>query len=91
MRGQLRPGRVAGIPVSANWSVVVIFGLLAYLLATSVLPATVNASTRAYWAAALIVALLFFAALLAHELGHALAARHFGVQASASPCECWAG
>jgi hypothetical protein len=50
--------------VGANWSVVVISGLLACLLATSVLPATVKASTRAYWAAAVMVALLFFAALL---------------------------
>jgi Zn-dependent protease len=78
--GQLRPGRVTGIPVGANWSVVVVFGLLAYLLATSVLPATVKASTRAYWTAAVIVARLSSRRCSAHELGHALVARRFGVQ-----------
>jgi Zn-dependent protease len=80
MRAQLRIARVAGIPVGANWSLVVIFGLLAYVLATSVLPATVDASRGACWAAGIIVAPLFFAALLEHELAHALVARLFGVQ-----------
>jgi hypothetical protein len=80
MRAQLRLGPVAGIPVGANLSVVVIFGLLAYLFATSVLPATVDASRRVYWAVGIIVVLLFFAALLAHELAHALVARDYGVQ-----------
>jgi len=86
MRAQLRLGRVAGIPVGANWSVAVIFGLLAYLFATSVLPATVDASSRVYWAMGIIVALMFFAALLAHELAHALVARDYGCRSGASPC-----
>ena len=80
MRAQLRLGRLAGIPVGANWSLVVILGLLAYVLATSVLPATVDASRGACWAAGVIVALLFFAALLEHGLAHALVACQFVVQ-----------
>lgn len=79
MRAQLRLGSVRGIPVGANWSVLAVFVLFAYLLATSILPGEAASSRPGYWAVGLGVAVLFFGALLAHELGHALLARHFGV------------
>lgn len=74
-------GRIAGIRIGAHWSVLIVMGVLAYLLAKSVLPI----DTRGWpvvvnWAVAIGCALLFLASLLAHELCHALAARHYGLK-----------
>ncbi|MFG2006821.1 site-2 protease family protein [Spirillospora sp. NPDC048911] len=80
MKQTLKLGKVAGIAIGANWSVLAILGLIVAALAESVLPrAAPGASSAAYWAVALPVATLFFASLLAHELSHALVARHHGV------------
>ena len=81
MRAQVPLGRVAGIPVGLNWSVLAAFGLFTYLLADGILPSAVpGRSPAAYWATGLGVATLLFLALLAHELAHALTARHHGVE-----------
>jgi Zn-dependent protease/CBS domain-containing protein len=81
MKAQLRIGRVAGIDVGLNWSVLGIFALLAVMLATDILPAASRGrSTSVYWAAGIVVALAFFLTLLAHEVAHALMARHYGVR-----------
>jgi Zn-dependent protease len=80
LRGFLRLGRVAGIPVSAHWTLALIAWFLGFGLATSALPASVpHASTAAYWTSALIGVVLFFVSILLHELSHALTARRFGV------------
>ena len=80
MRQNVRLGRVAGIPVGANWSVVVILAIIADMLAVSFLPAEVrHQSAATYWITGCITAVLFLAALLAHELSHALVARRNGV------------
>lgn len=77
----MRLGRIAGIDVRLNWSVFAIFALLATLLATDVLPGNASGHPRGvYWAVAIGVALLFFVALFAHEIAHALVARHYGVK-----------
>jgi Zn-dependent protease len=76
----LRFGRIAGIPVGANWSVLVIAGLIAWSLAGSLLPAQVpGLAPAAYWLAGLAGAGLFLGSLLAHEVGHALVARRAGL------------
>jgi Zn-dependent protease/CBS domain-containing protein len=82
MRLTVRLGRVAGIPISMHWSVLVILLLLTQGLAVAVLP--INAPghpAMLYWAAAVVAAAVFMASLLAHELAHALVARHYGVRA----------
>jgi Zn-dependent protease/CBS domain-containing protein len=76
----VRLGRVAGIPVGANWSVAVILVIIADILAVSVLPADVPHRPAAlYWLVAVVAAALFLACLLAHELAHAVVARRNGV------------
>jgi len=75
----IRLGRIAGIPVGVNWSVVVIFGLLTWELAAYVFPSTYGGTRVAYWVWAVVAAALFFGSLLAHEASHAVVARHFGV------------
>lgn len=80
MRQTLKIGRIAGIPVGVHWSVLVIMLLLADGLALTVLPAAApHQHTAVYWVGGTITALAFFACLLAHELAHALVARHYGV------------
>ncbi|MGW7534963.1 site-2 protease family protein [Amycolatopsis sp. NPDC054798] len=75
-------GRVAGIRVGAHWSVLIVMGLLADLLATAVLPLGARGSPAAVnWAVAIASALVFLASLLAHELCHALVARHYRLRA----------
>jgi Zn-dependent protease len=77
----LRFGRIAGIPVGASWSALLIAGLIAWSLAGSVLPAEVpGLGPAAYWLAGLAGAGLFLGSLLAHELGHAVVARRAGLR-----------
>lgn len=72
-------GRIAGIRIRADWSLLVIFGLVAVSLATSVFPSSLPAQPAWIdWALAIVATLLFFASLLAHELAHSLVARHQG-------------
>jgi Zn-dependent protease len=57
-----------------------VVALFADLLATSALPAAQPGhSPGVYWAAGLITACVFAMSVLAHELSHALTARHYGV------------
>jgi Zn-dependent protease/predicted transcriptional regulator len=76
-----RIGRVAGIPIGANWSWVVVFGLVVWSLAANVFPdQDKGLSDGAYWGMAAVAALLFFGSIVLHELGHALQARREGVE-----------
>jgi Zn-dependent protease/CBS domain-containing protein len=80
MNQTLRLGRIGGVPVGVNWSVLVIFGLLAWELAALEFPARYGGGSHpTYWVAALVAAVLFFVSLLAHELAHAVVARHNGI------------
>jgi Zn-dependent protease len=74
-------GRFAGIPIGANWSVLVVLALIANLLAVDVLPATAPAQPHFwYWFTGVVTAVCFLASLLAHELAHAVLARHYGMK-----------
>lgn len=76
----VRLGRIDGITVRAHWSVAVILVIIAQVLAVSWLPAAYPHQRAAlYWTVAVISAVLFLASLLAHELAHAVVARHSGV------------
>jgi Zn-dependent protease/CBS domain-containing protein len=80
MKQTLRLGRIAGIPVGVHWSVLVIMAILVQGLAVNVLPATApGLSWASYLILAVAGAVLFLASLLAHELAHALVARHYGM------------
>jgi Zn-dependent protease len=75
----VRLGTYAGIPVGIHWSVAVIFGLVTWELADIVLPSAYAGTRATYWVTALVAAVLFFGSLLAHEVSHAVVARHHGV------------
>ncbi|MGY1522417.1 site-2 protease family protein [Streptomyces sp. MN3] len=81
MRATFVLGRIAGVRVGVHWSVLFIFGLIAFGLSQGRLPETYPGSAWAvYWAAGLVTAVIFFASLLVHELAHALVARRNGVE-----------
>jgi Zn-dependent protease len=71
---------VAGIEIGAHWSWVLVVALITWSLSAGVFPETnPGLSDGAYLAMALVAAVLFFASILLHELGHALQARRDGV------------
>jgi Zn-dependent protease len=81
MTASLRLGRIAGIPIGASWSVLLIAGLVAWSLAGGLLPGLVpGLAPSTYWLAALVATGLFLGSLLAHEVGHALVAQRAGLR-----------
>lgn len=76
----LRLGRVAGIDIGAHWSWLLVVGLIVWSLADGVFPATnPGLSDGTYLVMAVAAAVLFFASIVLHELGHALQARRDGI------------
>lgn len=81
MTSSFRIGRLFGIDIGVNWSLVFIFALISWTLATQFLPQSVSGQPAlAYWVAGAAGAIVFYACLLAHELAHALVARRKGVK-----------
>src|SRR5437764_3190825 len=74
-------GRIAGIHVGLNWSLLVVAGLIAWSLATGLLPAaSPGQPPGAYWTAGIVSAFVYLACLLAHELAHSIVAVRRGVR-----------
>ena len=65
-----------------NWSLIFIFALIAWSLATSILPQASGYAPLVYWIVAVAGSVLFYVSLLAHELSHSLLARRYGVKVS---------
>jgi Zn-dependent protease len=77
----IRLGRIAGVEVGVNWSWLVVFALIVWSLASGVFPdQNPGLSDGTYVAMGIVAAVVFFASLLAHELGHALQARREGME-----------
>ncbi len=73
-------GRLAGVPVSVNASVLVVVATIVVILAFFSLPDLLpTAGLPLRMAAALVAALAFLGSLLAHEFGHAQAAKRNSV------------
>jgi Zn-dependent protease len=74
-------GRIAGIHVGLNWSLLVVVALIAWSLAGSILPsADPGQPLAAYWTAGVISAVVYLLSLLAHELAHSIVAQRRGVR-----------
>jgi Zn-dependent protease/predicted transcriptional regulator len=80
MNPTLRLGRIFGIEVGFNWSLVFVFILVAWSLATALPTQVPGRPSAEYWTAGVIGAVAFYAGLLAHELSHSLLARRYGVR-----------
>jgi Zn-dependent protease/CBS domain-containing protein len=74
-------GRISGIRIGVNWSVLVIVALLAYGLAAGQFRAAAPGRPVAeYVAAGVVTAVAYLGSLLAHELAHSLVARRNGLK-----------
>ena len=77
----MRLGRIAGVEVTLDWSLLIIFALIAMALSGGVLPrwhpdwGQAKVLVTAFAAAA-----LFLVSVLVHELAHALVGRRLGVE-----------
>ncbi|MFC0504072.1 site-2 protease family protein [Micromonospora costi] len=81
MRASFRLGRVAGVPVGVNWSVLVIFALIWWGLSASQFPrAYPDRPGGLYVLSGLVAAVVFFLGLLAHEVSHAIVAKRNGLE-----------
>jgi Zn-dependent protease/CBS domain-containing protein len=78
--GGIPIGRIAGFPVSVNWSVLVILWLFTWSLASTLPGAVPGYSKATYWLAGACGAVILLGSLLAHELTHAILARRAGVK-----------
>jgi Zn-dependent protease len=72
--------RVKGVPVKADWSLLVIFALVFVSLGTAFFPVTYpDLATATHWVMAGVATLLFFVSILVHELSHTLRSLREGV------------
>jgi Zn-dependent protease len=78
--GSVRIGHLAGIPIGINPLWLLIVGLITWSLGASYYPDQVSGiAPAAAYALGLASALLLFASIVLHELGHAVVARRRGV------------
>jgi Zn-dependent protease/CBS domain-containing protein len=81
MHATVTLGRVAGVEIGANWTWLLVFGLIVWSLGAEVFPTeNPGLSDGAYATMAVVAALLFFTSLVLHELGHAVTAQREGMQ-----------
>lgn len=81
MNDSVRLGRIGGVPVGLNWSLIVIVGIFAFALAGNRFPLDAPGYHREWYAlAGILTALALLVSVLAHELGHAYVARRAGLE-----------
>jgi Zn-dependent protease/CBS domain-containing protein len=81
LQGGLRLGRISGIEVTADWSLLIVFFLISFSLGAGVFPAWhPDWSAGLIWLTALAAALAFFVSVFLHELSHALVGRLNGIE-----------
>jgi Zn-dependent protease len=80
-RSGIRLGRVFGVPVAIDWTLLVIAGLLTVSLAGDRYPMEFPGEpVGSYWVVGILTAAVFFASVLAHELAHSLVSQRHGIR-----------
>lgn len=78
-KGAIDIFKVAGIQVAIDYSWLIIFALILWLLASGYFPAEYPGySTGSYWLVGLVATILLFGSVLAHELCHAAMGNRLG-------------
>lgn len=81
MNGNIRIGRLLGIPIEINPSWFLIFFLVVWSLGAQVFPVwQPGLSVATYWALGVVAALVLFGSLLLHEMAHSLMSRRYGIE-----------
>jgi Zn-dependent protease len=83
VQAQVKLGRIAGISVGLHYSWFIIALLITLSLAEHFRTATPRWSSTVVWSAAVVTGVLFFVALLLHELAHSLLAKTRGLRVRA--------
>ncbi len=79
MEAQIKLGRIFGIEIGLHYSWLIIALLIAFSLAGHFGSAHPNWGRGVIWGMAIVTAVLFFAAIVAHEMSHALVAIRRGI------------
>jgi Zn-dependent protease/CBS domain-containing protein len=80
MRQTIPLGRVLGIPIGLDYSWFLIFALLTWTLAVGYYPAEFRSWPVAqYWVVGALTAVMMFASVLLHELGHSVVAIRYKI------------
>ena len=81
MGSSFKIGKIAGIEIGVHWSWVFIFALITWSFASGILEEFYPEwSDARRWAVGVIVAVIFFVSILAHELSHSLVAKARGIE-----------
>ena len=80
MQAQIKVGGIAGISIGLHYSWFIIAVLITLSLAGHFHSVTPRWSDTVVWSSAIITGLLFFAALLLHEMAHSLVAKAYGLK-----------
>src|ERR1700716_1757213 len=81
MRDAVKVGSVAGIDIRVHYTWLFAFFLIAWSLALGYFPTSNQGlGTGTYWVLGIVAALLLFASVLVHELGHSLVAGALGLR-----------
>lgn len=83
MRSSIKLGHVFGIEIGIHLSWLIIAVLVLLSLGSYFTQTQTTWSPLMQWSAAFLTALLFFASVVTHELGHSLMAQHYGIKVQA--------
>jgi Zn-dependent protease/CBS domain-containing protein len=79
MDSSIRLGRIFGIPFGINYSWLIVFVLVIFLMSSNFQDMYPRWTAESRWAVAIITTLLFFLSVLLHELSHSLVALAWGI------------
>ena len=79
MGGNIRVGKILGIPLNVSYSWFIILGIVTYLLANRFGDQNPGWSTAEHWLIGAVTSLLFFVSVLVHELSHSVLAINRGI------------
>ncbi len=72
-------GHILGIPIDVDYSWFLIFALVTWTLAVGYYPAEFQGPALWYWIMGAVTAVLLFASVLLHELGHSVVAMQYRI------------
>jgi len=76
----LQIARIKGIPIRLHFTLIIVFFLISWTLATSFMPEFFpELSSIEYWAMGIAGAFLLFVSVLLHELSHSIVAMKYGI------------
>ena len=79
MDSSIRLGKIFGIPLGINYSWLIVFVLVIFLMSSNFQDMYPRWTTESRWAVAVLTTVLFFVSVLLHELSHSLVALAWGI------------